>query len=163
MNHAPDLENADVATEHIHAHLPYIAAVLAALTSGGIAVTEMTASPQRRHDALQVRSAEIILSPTVTAAIYGLHRVSLTWTEEHGWAFGYGLPEEEYLTGSHGLTRELVPTPAAVVTAVRAALSSPGTAGPAPLPRNHQDEDEMFERLLDAYAITSRSSGHREG
>jgi hypothetical protein len=81
---------------------------------------------------------------------YGDQEVSLMWDDETGWSVGWG-PAGDVCGASFTVCRSLVPEPAEVVAAARAALTAPPTEDvPCPF-RSRQEHDEELETVLDTY------------
>ncbi|WP_329370192.1 DUF6292 family protein [Streptomyces sp. NBC_00669] len=129
------------------AHRPYIAAVVNALTTAGIGVSDWFADPNDPRDAC------ITLTTDATEPHYPGQTIVLTWNEEAGWLIGGGEPDELLNWVGELDTRDVLPTPQQVVAAARTAFTTtpPTLYGLAPVYREFEDDNDGFEARLAAY------------
>ncbi|MFJ3249084.1 DUF6292 family protein [Streptomyces sp. NPDC086782] len=133
-------------------HYGYIRAVAAALTQAGISVTDVDFLEDVWDDGEPIRCAHLHLARLATMQVYGVREVRADWTEEQGWTLHIAAPGSPFEV-THPLCEQVLPTPADLVTAVRAALAElPELTGrPHPAYRSYNDHDDAFEAQLDAY------------
>ncbi|WP_037612334.1 DUF6292 family protein [Streptomyces albus] len=129
-----------------YAHEPYIQAVTKALDAAGLTVADWGGEDD------ETRTAWITLDPAVTSQHYPGYDITLTWTEERGWSFGWGEPASDRIDWIGDLHTGVLPTPTTVVSVVRVALEHqrPSVTGPWSRYRYCGDEDD-FEQQLMAY------------
>ncbi|AIV35604.1 DUF6292 family protein [Streptomyces sp. CCM_MD2014] len=141
-------------------HRAYIRAVAAALAAADVPVSAVSYPHDEEADLVLLRRAVLDLDMRATWRAYGDQEVSLLWTDEAGWSVGWG-PAGDVCGASVTACRSLVPEPAEVVSAARAALTAPPTEDlPCPF-RSCMDHDEELEAVLDVY--TFNETAHQEG
>jgi hypothetical protein len=136
-----------------HTHRAYARTVAHALAAAGIPVSRLS-FPHDDEDAdlVLMRRAVLDLDMRATHHVYGDQEVSLLWSDEAGWSLGWG-PAGDVCGAVFTVCRSLVPEPADVVAAARAALTVPPVQDvPCPF-RSCQDYDEELENVLDAYTV----------
>lgn len=119
------------------AHRPYVAAVVSALTTAGMAPTDWWADPNDPRD------ATIECGNTNGAA-----GVCLGWDEETGWYWGPADPAGGHLSFVHYMAEGVLPDAARVAAWFLGALN--GTERAADWPPRYRDfgDDDEFETAL---------------